>query len=82
MSENIFVDGALEVRIAGGAVRLDLASFSTEQKNENNNPILEKTGHTLIMTPEGFVQLYAALEKVASKLAEVGILRKKEKTDN
>ncbi|MBW1649379.1 MAG: hypothetical protein JRJ44_01635 [Deltaproteobacteria bacterium] len=82
MSENIFVDGAVEIRIAGGAIRLDLASYSSDKKDKNQNPMLEKTGHTLIMTPEGFVQLYAALEKVAARLTDVGILRKKEKVNN
>jgi hypothetical protein len=81
MGENIFVDGAVEIRIAGVAIRMDLASYSSEKKDEKQNPVLEKTGHTLLMTPEGFVQIYAALEKVASRLSEVGILRKKDKTD-
>jgi hypothetical protein len=66
MDENIFIDGAVEIRIAGGAIRLDLASYSSDKKDENQNPMLEKTGHTLIMTTEGFVQLYSALEKVAA----------------
>ncbi len=80
-NNNIFVDGAMEIRIAGGAVRLDLAAFSSMEKDEKNSPLLTNTGHTLIMTPEGFVRLYSAMEKVAAKFLESGVLKRQNTHD-
>ena len=76
MTKSIFVDGLMEIRVTGGAIRLDLARYSDVTKDNKQNPILEKSDVSLVMTPEGFAHFFNGMERVASSLAEAGVLKR------
>lgn len=72
----IFADGIAEVGFAAGAVRIDLYSLAQETgQNKPERVVTER----IIMTPQGLIESLAALEGMANKLVEIGVLARADK---
>ena len=74
MIQETFIDGVQEIGFGRGLVRMNLASLSATEHDDKNNPTLE-VKHRLLMTPEGFLNLFGAMENMAKQLADAKILK-------
>ena len=72
MKNTTFIDGVSQVHFIGGLIRLDTFVLQGQQ---DAAPAPETTGQ-LLMTPEGFLSVLGAMEHLAEKLAEAGVLQK------
>jgi len=66
MPDEMFVDGVLGVGFCQGAMRIDLFTFSNVTEGS------KKETMRLIMTKEGFVEVYAQLTEVMRQLDKIG----------
>lgn len=67
-----FIDGFQQVHFLGGMVRIDTFRLTP---HEGEEPRQEPAGQ-IIMTPQGFVTALNAMQQLADKLVESGILQK------
>ncbi len=67
-----FIDGFQQIHFIGGMVRLDMFLLTPQEGEE---PRQDPAGQ-LIMTPQGFVTALNAMQQLADKLVEAGILEK------
>lgn len=74
MIEETFIDGVQEIGFGKGLIRMNLASLSATDRDDKNNPTLE-VRHRLLMTPEGFLNLFGAMENMAKQLADAKIFK-------
>lgn len=74
MIEETFIDGVQEIGFGKGLIRMNLASLSATDRDDKNNPTLE-IRHRLLMTPEGFLNLFGAMENMAKQLADAKIFK-------
>ena len=74
MIQETFIDGVQEIGFGRGLIRMNLASLSATERDDKNNPTLE-TRHRLLMTPEGFLNLFGAMENMAKQLADANVLK-------
>ena len=72
MQKKYYVDGIQQVHFIGGMVRMDMFQLTPGQHAE---PVQETAGQ-LIMTPQGFISALGAMQQLAEKLVEAGILEK------
>lgn len=76
-----FFDGIVNIGFAGGMVRIDLGTFSQGEAKEGEAPNIEPR-ERVILRPEGFLQALSAMQTMAKKLAENGVLRQVEASGN
>lgn len=76
MTGEVFADGVSEVNIAGGIVRINFVSLSGTQKDEKGNPVRELR-QRIVITPQGVLELYAAMQQVIDKLIQTGVLQRR-----
>jgi hypothetical protein len=74
MIQETFIDGVQEIGFGKGLIRMNLASLSATERDDEDNPTLE-IKHRLLMTPEGFLNLLGAMENIAKQLADANILK-------
>jgi len=76
MSEQKFIDGVQEISINQGVVRVDMFTYSAEKRTENGDfaPEFEMR---LLMSPEGFLQTFSAMERIVNRLIEQGAINRK-----
>jgi hypothetical protein len=74
MIQETFIDGVQEIGFGKGIIRMNLASLSATEHDDKNNPTLE-VRHRLLMTPEGFLNLFGAMENIAKQLADAKIFK-------
>ncbi len=72
MKEDIYLDGIQQVHFIGGMVRMDMFLFAPQP---DADPIQKDAGR-LIMTPQGFLSALDAMQQLAAKLAEAGVIQK------
>jgi hypothetical protein len=77
MTPELFTDRIVEIAVTGSVVRLDLGSFSTTEKDTNNQPKLE-IRQRIIMPAEGFVQSFALMTRLMQDLEKRGLIRRNE----
>jgi len=77
MTDQRFVDGVKDISIAGGVVRVDFFTYSTEQKNDDGRYVPEFSNRVL-MSPEGFLQTFSAMERIVDQLIDKGAIKRKE----
>ncbi len=73
----IFVDGVFNVGIQDGAVRVDFYQHSPTQKDSEGNPA-RQFAQRLILSPQGFLQSYSALDQLVKQLEERGLVQRKD----
>ena len=71
----IFADGIGEIALVGGMVRIELGSLSQTEKNESGEALLELR-QRVVMSPEGFLRSFGAMENLVKQLVDAGLLRK------
>ncbi|MBI9078591.1 MAG: hypothetical protein JEY79_02485 [Pseudodesulfovibrio sp.] len=76
MKKDIFTDGILNMGFGQGAIRLDLGRIGEAVEN-GEQPKMELV-QRLVLTPEGFAQMVAAMNAMAKQLAEQGVLKTRE----
>ena len=74
-ASEIFADGIGEIALVGGMVRIDLVSLSQTVKNESGEAVLEMR-ERVVMSPEGFLRSFSAMENLVKQLVDAGLLRK------
>jgi hypothetical protein len=77
MVTDIFIDGASEVSVHNGIVRINLVTLAATEKDAKGQPVRE-VRHRLIMSAKATTELYAHLEATLKRLAEAGIVTRKE----
>lgn len=77
MIPEIYVEGMGEMSFNMGMVRVNLVGLSHTEKDENGNPIPENR-QQIILSLRGFLASLAAMQNMADKLTEAGVLKKKE----
>jgi len=70
--QELFSDGIGEIGFGGGALRIDF--FSMEPAGEGSQPG-RKPCVRIVMTPQGFINAYAAMQGMIEKMREMGILQ-------
>ncbi|MEM6491472.1 MAG: hypothetical protein AAF684_06150, partial [Pseudomonadota bacterium] len=76
MHNQEFIDGVREISISGGVVRVDLFTYSTDEKGSDGKfePTFSKR---LLMSPEGFLRTFSAMEKIVDQLVDKGAIKRK-----
>jgi len=73
MMKNVaFLDGVNQVHLINGVIRID--TYVLEGKQDANPEPAE--GVQLAMTPQGFLSLLGAMQHLAGKLEESGLLQR------
>ncbi len=70
----LFADGIGDISFGAGVVRIDLYSFSATDKDAAGNPGRELR-QRVIMSPQGFVESFAAMQAMIGRLRQAGIVR-------
>lgn len=73
MNADIYTDGAINIAVVNGMIRINFGVLSVTNKDEADNPAFETT-HRLVMTPQGFIKTFGNMEAVLNKLVEAGII--------
>jgi hypothetical protein len=76
MINEVFADGVSEINIAGGIVRINFVSLSGTEKDDKGNPTRELR-QRIVITPQGVLELYGALQQVIEKLVSTGVLQRR-----
>ena len=70
MEQQIFSDGIGQVTIIGGAVRLDLITFSPTEKDSNGQPVAVFC-QRVVMSLDGFMQSAAKIQEAAHAVSQL-----------
>ena len=76
MSDQEFVDGIKEITIQDGIVRVDYFTYSPELDDASGKPA-KAFSKRLLMSPEGFLQTFSAMERIVDQLVERGAIKRK-----
>ena len=74
MKNVTFIDGVSQVHFLNGNIRLDTFVLQGQQDAE---PVPLENAQ-LVLTPQGFLSMLGAMQNIAEKLAEAGLLQKQE----
>jgi len=77
MNGDIYIDGIENIVLSHGMIRMDLASFALRARDQAGNPIVEST-QRIVMTPQGFVRTFNALERMMSELIRTGVVKERQ----
>lgn len=72
MIKHHYIDGIRQLHFVGGMVRMDTFVLQPQQGSE---PEMQD-GPQLIMTPQGFLASLNAMQQLAEKLVENGVLQR------
>jgi hypothetical protein len=75
MVDEIFADGLGEITITGSTVRLDLVSFSTDERNADGEPKLVFK-QRIILPVDGFMNAFDLMQKVTKELIGNGAVKR------
>jgi hypothetical protein len=74
---DLFIDGASEITVQTGIVRLNLVALSATEKDAEGRPVRE-VRHRLLMTPQAAAEVHAHLETALRRLEQLGVVSKKQ----
>ena len=74
MKSVTFIDGVSQVHLINGNIRLDTFILQGKQGAE---PVQEENAQ-LVLTPQGFLAMLGAMQQLAEKLSEAGLLQKQQ----
>ena len=74
MKSFTFIDGVSQVHLINGNIRLDTFILQGKQGAE---PVQEENAQ-LVLTPQGFLAMLGAMQQLAEKLTEAGLLQKQQ----
>ncbi|OFX07799.1 MAG: hypothetical protein A2516_03580 [Alphaproteobacteria bacterium RIFOXYD12_FULL_60_8] len=73
MNNDIFSDGAINIGLTQGMIRIEFASYTFHKRDGDGNPTIEAT-HRLVMTPQGFMKTFASMESMVDKLVDAKVV--------
>lgn len=71
----VFSDGIDSVSLTDGLIRMELYNVSPRGENTPGGTAKEISGE-LIMTPQGFIRAFAAMEDLVNQLVAAGIIKR------
>ena len=74
MKSVTFIDGVSQAHFLNGNIRLNTFILQGQQGNEAS----QVENAQLVLTPQGFISMLGAMQQLAEKLTEVGMLQKKQ----
>ncbi len=74
MAKRLYIDGFNQVHFVGGMIRIDTFVLSPKP---DADAVPEDAGQ-IVMTPQAFVGALDAMQQLAGKLAEAGVLQRRE----
>lgn len=77
MDGDIYIDGIENIVLSHGMIRMDLASFALRARDAAGNPVIESR-QRIVMTPQGFLRTFNALERMKSELIRAGIIKERQ----
>ncbi|MBQ7529841.1 hypothetical protein IJT10_08105 [bacterium] len=72
--DKIYIDGFNQVHFVNNMVRINMFTY----KGQNEGEALEEDAGELILNPQGFIQALNAMQQLAERMTEVGILQRSE----
>ncbi|MEO5339967.1 MAG: hypothetical protein H7837_05520 [Magnetococcus sp. MYC-9] len=69
----VYVDGVGHISLLNGMVRIEFVVASASLRDEAGKSVLEPL-QTLIMTPQGFTQIFGNMEKMMQRMVESGMV--------
>ena len=72
MADNMYIDGVSQIHFINNVVRMDTFVLAPQP---NADPVPRDSGQ-IIMTPQGFIAALGAMQQMADRLTEAGVLRK------
>jgi hypothetical protein len=79
MAETIYADQITNIAIHGGVVRLELAVVDEMPKSQDEK-IRMRVAHHLVLPLEAFVKAFEVQQAMINRLAQDGILTKRDTT--
>lgn len=70
-----FADSVAQIHLAGGMVRLDLATVQPAASQDGKRVYVPELRERVIMNLEGFLQSYATMQRFVNQLVESGIVK-------
>ena len=74
MKSVTFIDGVSQVHLINGNIRLDTFILQGKQGAET----VQEENAQLVLTPQGFLAMLGAMQQLAEKLTEAGLLQKQQ----
>lgn len=74
MADEIYADGISGIGLSRGVVKMDLATESVTEKDPKGAPKLVHR-QRVVMPVDGFLRTLAAMQDMARKLQEAGVLK-------
>jgi len=72
-----FCDGIDAISTIGGTVRIDLFAFSADKAKAAGGKPGAEVVQRLVMSPEGFLQAFGAMENMVAELVKKGVIARK-----
>lgn len=71
---DLYSDGITGIGLVNGLIRVDFGRLSATQVDANNQPAMELS-QRVVMTPDGFLRTFGAMQELINKLVEGGVLQ-------
>jgi len=78
--KRIFADGMESVSLTEGMIRMELFCFTPKRSNDDKTPAEHEVTGELLMTPQGFLRAYGAMENLIKQLQGAGIIKRNDGT--
>ena len=77
MNTDLFVAGIKGIGSYKGVIYVDFARISTEMPAKEEQP-QQEIAQRIFMTPEGFMEIFAGMERMMAQLIKSGVVRRQE----
>ena len=82
MKKRIYADGVEAISFSEGMVRIDLYNALHGKNNDPGKVPEREVTDELIMTSQGFLRSYSAMEKLVKQLMDAGVVQRNEAAEN
>jgi hypothetical protein len=82
MKKRIYADGVEAISFSEGMVRIDLFNILPGKNNEPGKASEREVTDELIMTSQGFLRSYSAMEKLVKQLMDAGVVQRNDAAEN
>ncbi|MCA1971516.1 MAG: hypothetical protein LDL44_01640 [Caenispirillum sp.] len=72
-----YCDGIDGISTIGGTVRIDLFAFSADKAKASGGKPGTEVVQRLVLSPEGFLQAFGAMESMVNELVRKGVIARK-----
>ncbi|MDO4528219.1 MAG: hypothetical protein Q4C03_05495 [bacterium] len=73
IEKEVYADGIYQIHVLENTIRLDLMRL--QPSPENNKPV-PKPFERVILSPQGFLRTFEAMQQICKQLEEHGIIRR------